>query len=140
MTDNGKAPIIKAAGGVIYRRDERHRLLFGIVHKSAYGEWALPKGKLKNHETWSECALREVSEETGSSVVLMGPAAVSSYLVNDIPKIVMWFVMEAQGEIRFKPDHEIDRVEWLAAGKVSGRLTHTTEQVVFETLLQRIGK
>jgi len=51
-------PILSAAGGVVLRNNN---LLF--IKKKM--NWEFPKGKLDVGETFSQCAIRETSEETG---------------------------------------------------------------------------
>ena len=51
-------PIFNAAGGVVLRNNT---LLF--IKKKM--NWEFPKGKLDVGETFSQCAIRETSEETG---------------------------------------------------------------------------
>jgi 8-oxo-dGTP pyrophosphatase MutT (NUDIX family)/inorganic triphosphatase YgiF len=51
---------VKAAGGVVRREGQ-----VLVVHRPKYDDWTLPKGKCKKGESWEQCALREVEEETG---------------------------------------------------------------------------
>ena len=59
---------VKAAGGVVRRDDGA----IAIVHRPRYDDWSFPKGKLDPGESWEECALREVWEETGLRCELGG--------------------------------------------------------------------
>jgi len=56
---------IKAAGGVLYRKENSTSSVLLIKRN---GVWDLPKGKLEEGESIPECAVREVAEETGSSM------------------------------------------------------------------------
>ena len=54
------AQVSGAAGGVVLRDG-----CVLLVHRPAYDDWTLPKGKLDPGESWQEAARREVEEETG---------------------------------------------------------------------------
>src|SRR5664279_3017377 len=51
--------LVKAAGGLVKNKEGEVLLIL------RRGKWDLPKGKLDDGETLPECALREVTEETG---------------------------------------------------------------------------
>ena len=55
------------SGGVVYYIDaETNTVKFLLLkHKGRIKNWDLPKGHLKKKESFEECALREVHEETG---------------------------------------------------------------------------
>ena len=64
-------PLVLAAGGVVWRGDAEDPEL-AVVHRPAYDDWSLPKGKAKPGEHLLVTALREVAEETGQQAVI-GP-------------------------------------------------------------------
>jgi 8-oxo-dGTP pyrophosphatase MutT (NUDIX family) len=53
----------RAAGCVVYRRDEAGALKILLIHDK-YGNWTLPKGHLEDGESEAMAAAREVFEET----------------------------------------------------------------------------
>ena len=55
---------VRAAGGVVWRRVPSG-IEVVLVHRPAYDDWALPKGKAEGDETDEQTALHEVREETG---------------------------------------------------------------------------
>ena len=56
---------VRAAGGLVWRRDDAGRVEIAMIHRPSYDDWTFPKGKRDPGETTKECALREVLEETG---------------------------------------------------------------------------
>jgi 8-oxo-dGTP pyrophosphatase MutT (NUDIX family) len=56
---------IDAAGGVLYRTADTGTEIMMIFRR---GVWDLPKGKKEETESFRECAVREVAEETGMEV------------------------------------------------------------------------
>src|SRR6185437_15036650 len=74
MTDTA----VYAAGGVVWRRVDG-RLLILVIHRTAYADVTLPKGKVDPGETLAETAVREILEETGIRVALGIPVGVSRY-------------------------------------------------------------
>ena len=50
-----------------------------VVHRPAYDDWSLPKGKLEPGEDDETAARREVLEETGVDAVVTAPAGSVEY-------------------------------------------------------------
>src|SRR5690554_1731698 len=64
---------IKAAGGLV--KNEQNEYLF----IKRLGKWDLPKGKLEEGENMKETAVREVEEECGIKVDVLGKKIKSTY-------------------------------------------------------------
>ena len=57
--------VVRAAGGIPVRRSADGWREVALVHRPAHEDWTFPKGKLEPGESFEDCALREVLEETG---------------------------------------------------------------------------
>ena len=110
---------VRAAGGVVVR-DGR----IALVHRPKYDDWAMPKGKLEDGESWEDAALREVREETGFNCALREELSPVEYTdPKGRPKTVRYWRMDAlAGE--FTPNSEIDELAWLAPDDALERLTY----------------
>lgn len=80
------------------------------------GVWGLPKGTPAPGESLEETALREVSEETGLQVRIVGKIGTIQYWFSRngvrYHKWVHHYLMEATGGDTAAHDAEYDRVEW----------------------------
>lgn len=121
--------IIKAAGGLLWRETERGREL-AVVHRPYYDDWVLPKGKLDKGEGWEEAAVREVFEETNCQPKLGEYAGCVSYLVNNKPKLVLFWQMSLLEEREFVPNGETDKLRWLPVKKALKKLEYATERAL----------
>ena len=97
--------IIKAGGGLVRNNDEEILLIF------RRGKWDLPKGKLDKNESLEDCALREVSEETGLRQIELGKQIATTYHTyvergTLILKESHWFGMTASGSELLIPQTE----------------------------------
>ena len=106
--------IIEAAGGMIL--DPQNRLLM-IFRR---GNWDLPKGKLDEGESIKECAIREVTEETGlHSILITNTLQITyhTYMLGSqlILKPSHWFEMKFTGSETPIPqtEEDITEIRWV---------------------------
>ena len=110
---------VKAAGGVVVRDGA-----IAVVHRPRYDDWSLPKGKLDPGETFEDCALREVWEETGLRCTLGAELPSTSYTDRKgRSKVVRYWRMEPD-DGKFEPSDEVDELRWLAPEEAAGLLTY----------------
>jgi 8-oxo-dGTP diphosphatase len=119
--------MVRAAGGVIVRDG---RVL--LVHRPAYDDWSLPKGKLEDGETWEQGALREVEEETGLRCAIGDEVGRTNYEVEAGPKEVRYFRMTCDGEARAQ--NEVDDVRWVPVAEARELVTHARDRALLDRL------
>ncbi len=136
MTDTA----VYAAGGVVWRVvSGKLRIL--VIHRTAYVDVTLPKGKVDPGETLAETAVREIFEETGIRVALGIPVGVSRYrMPRGHQKIVHYWAAEATDEaIRasaFVPNKEVAAIEWVSPRKAIGYLSDPVDVEILEEFLR----
>jgi 8-oxo-dGTP diphosphatase len=140
-------PLVRAAGGAVWRRVPAGVDVV-LVHRPAYDDWALPKGKLEPGETDEQAALREVREESGLSCRLGTELPSTTYRDGQgRPKVVRYWAMTvAPGavDLHLTPDlqltpepkarQEIDQACWAPLAEARGRLTYPRDVVVLDAL------
>ncbi|MDR7252046.1 8-oxo-dGTP diphosphatase [Nocardioides sp. BE266] len=124
---------VRAAGAVVTRKGGEVLL----VHRPKYDDWSFPKGKLDPGEHVVTAAVREVAEETGLDVRL-GPALSSQRyrMSNGRFKTVDYWTARVIGSDdvgRYKPNDEIDSVQWVPWEAAMRRLTYPHDR---ETLAE----
>jgi 8-oxo-dGTP diphosphatase len=131
---------VRGAGGILLRRAGRKRLEVATVHRPGRDDWSLPKGKLEPGETFAECALREVEEETGYRCTL-GPFAGCTEYVDrrGRPKVVAYWQLEPAEGVSFtdrpRPQaDEVDEVRWMELALARRALTHPHDRELLETV------
>ncbi len=102
-----------------------------LVGRSRTGIWVLPKGTPQTGETVEQVALREVQEETGLKVRLVGYlGSISFSFVRGqvrYHKQVRHFLFEAIGGDVALHDHEYDLAEWFPLPEACRHLTYRNE-------------
>jgi 8-oxo-dGTP diphosphatase len=126
-------PVIRAAGGIVLRSTPSGEEVM-IVYRKRYQEWTLPKGKLKEGESFQEAAVREVQEETGCSCHLGSYVGTISYARQGVPKVVMFWRMSVLEEESPADPEEIARAVWLPVSAALQRLTHAQERSLLARL------
>jgi len=126
---------IAAAGGVVYRKQDNHIEVLVIFRR---GVWDLPKGKLEDDESISQCAQREVAEEVGldelPTIITDLPDTYHEYQQGgtSFGKTTHWFAMQLQEPVEvFTPqvEEDIQKVRWMP-------LKEAFEHVGYENLVE----
>ena len=121
--------IVAASGGLVWRQTPGGRELI-IIHRRRHGDWTLPKGKVQPGESWLQCAIREVREETGFNVEVESHAGWVCYDTGEITKVVRFWNMRPIGESQFQSSEEVMSVHWLTPQEAIKRLDHEGEQLL----------
>jgi 8-oxo-dGTP pyrophosphatase MutT (NUDIX family) len=106
--------VIEAAGGIV--QNDKKELLFIYRHD----KWDLPKGKIEKGEKEEDCALREVTEETGVKDLHLKKKIGETYHVYDefgkhFLKLSHWYHMTCPSKQELKPQVEehITEIKWI---------------------------
>jgi len=128
---------VQAAGGVVLRRLDGGPVEVALIHRPAYDDWTLPKGKLNPGETHEEAALREVKEETGLDCRLGEPAGQVHYRDRKgRPKVVHYWTMQPMGSSdgQFVPNAEVDQLRWMSLAEAGPALTYDHDRKIPESV------
>lgn len=106
-----------------------------VVYRKRHQDWTLPRGKVKDGESFQEAAMREVQEETGCSCRIGNYMGTISYSDNGVPKVVLFWKMSLVDDKGAKRNEEIGEAVWLPVPEAVERLTHAQEKA----LLSRVG-
>lgn len=139
MSNSIPTPVL-AAGAVCWREGKSGVEVL-LIDRTRRGDVSLPKGKVDPGETFPETAVREVREETGFEVSLGLPLGSTEYtLPSGRDKVVYYWAAEVPRDQllrgRFKPNDEVDSIEWLPIAKARKRLTYSRDI----ELLDRFGE
>ena len=111
--------VIQAAGGLVYT--DQNELL--LIHR--LGHWDLPKGKLDEGETLEECALREITEETGADhLSLERPLQVTYHTYHQKERHILkeshWYLVKAAQKTPLIPqtDENIAQCLWVPINEI----------------------
>ncbi|MEV0630087.1 NUDIX hydrolase [Nonomuraea wenchangensis] len=115
--------LLRAAGAVVWR-GPASRPEVAVIHRPAYGDWTLPKGKLEPGEHVVAAALREVREETGLTVTLGRALPPVHYLVRGRLKRVDYWTARVVADDGFTPGEEVDELRWLPVEEAGALLTY----------------
>ena len=127
-------PVIKAAGGILQRSTPRGDEVM-VVYRKRHQDWTLPRGKVKDGESFQEAAMRQVQEDTGCSCRIGNYLGTISYSDNGVPKVVLFWKMTLVEDKGTTSNDEIGQALWLQLPAAIERLTHAQEKA----LLSRIG-
>ena len=145
----GPVERLVSAGGVVYHKSGNHMhvVLCGQLNPL---KWALPKGTQEPSETMEQTAIREVREETGLDVQIVGALGSIDYWFMRTQdrvrchKTVHFYLMISTGGSMDKHDPEFDVVKWFPLADALRNMTYAGEAHVvdkaWEFAYQRDGQ
>ena len=129
---------IRAAGGVVLRdRDGTREVV--VIHRSRHDDWSLPKGKVDPGESFEAAAVREVKEETDLDCTLVRELESARYHDSSGRRKLVryWLMLPLRGRVESRaPDHEVDRVEWVALERAEELLTYRRDRMLVLSVAQ----
>ncbi|MCB9047076.1 MAG: NUDIX domain-containing protein [Chitinophagales bacterium] len=129
---------IDAGGGVVTNENGQVLMIY------RRGKWDLPKGKCDDGEEIDECALREVSEETGLYKLKLGEKICDTYHVysqnkQNLLKRTAWYKMK--GTLKEKPvpqaEENIMEARWVSDEELSSIVYKSYEAI--REVMQKAG-
>ena len=128
-------PEVRACGGIVVRPAAGGAELV-VVHRPAYDDWSLPKGKCEAGETDEDCALREVEEETALRCQLLTPVGSVEYLDRKgrSKQARFWLMTVESGELRGQD--EVDEARWVTPSAALELLTYERDRALLEPLVR----
>jgi 8-oxo-dGTP pyrophosphatase MutT (NUDIX family) len=136
LKDYSDHPKVKSCGAVIFHKfDDEIKYLIIKTHEKFGNSWDFPKGAMEESETELQTAIREVYEETGLSIDLIGDFRFEMhYLVKrgEILKTSIYFLGESSdSDVKVDP-MEVEAYEWLEYEKALSKLTYEQSQNVLK--------
>lgn len=121
---------LDAGGGLVFNEDNALLMIY------RRGKWDLPKGKLDLGEDIAECALREVSEETGLTTLVLEAKLYDSYHIyfqghDRYLKHTAWYTMRGTSADKLMPQKEENIMEarWVPEKEIGSYAARTYEAV-----------
>ena len=109
--------MIEAAGGLVWRVSDTGMEVL-LIHRPEHDDWSLPKGKRRRGESPLRCALREVLEETGLRCTIGAELPTARYRDRKgRSKEVRFWAMQ-RGSGTFRPNREVDTVQWVPVDRL----------------------
>lgn len=141
MSSGAKADkdvVVRAAGGVLWRRQADGALEIALVHRPAYDDWSLPKGKLDDIESDEQAAIREIEEETGYACRLGEELGTVRYTDSKgrAKRVRYWAAspIDPESSGSFDANDEVDEVLWLEVGEARRRLSYDRDRDLLDRL------
>jgi 8-oxo-dGTP pyrophosphatase MutT (NUDIX family) len=127
---------IDAGGGIVVNEKDEVLMIY------RRGKWDLPKGKRDKGEGIDECALREVSEETGLQNLTLADKICDTYHIysqnkQNLLKRTAWYRMKASSTEELVPQKEENILEarWIHPDDL-GSFVYKSYEAIREVLLQ----
>jgi 8-oxo-dGTP pyrophosphatase MutT (NUDIX family) len=138
-TGGRRGPVVRAAGGVVWRRTGSGILEVVLVHRPRYDDWSLPKGKVDPGESDEQAARREVKEETSIDARIGAELPSTTYLDRSgkHKRVRYWAMTAASGDALGA--NEVDEATWVPFDEARARLSYPHDVAVLDALAEALS-
>ena len=126
---------IRAAGTIVWRRNESGDVEVAIIHRPKYDDWSFPKGKCEEGENPISCAYRETVEETGYEVRFREYLGEISYLAEGNAKRVKYWSAKFLRQVGTPLQGEVDEVLWKSPNEAEEILSRESDREILKRFL-----
>ena len=113
---------VKKAGCIVISNKSRGKVL--LIYRHKHKDCSFPKGHVEAGETLESCAIREVKEETGLDVEIMGDFASFEYIDSSEREVICNYYIALSLDDAKAIAEKNCSIEWVAIDKVKDKLTH----------------
>ena len=136
MPKESEAPLIQAAGAVLWRKSDTSQLEIAVIHRPRYDDWSLPKGKVESGESHISAGYREIQEETGYESTFGPEIGTVVYKLEGAPKEVRYWAAAATVKTGTPNPQEVDEVLWLEPKKAKEKLSNKDDRAIVDFFLE----
>lgn len=136
MSKQPNAPLIQAAGAVLWRKSDQLKLEIAIIHRPRYDDWSLPKGKVESGESHISAGYREIQEETGYESTFGPEIGTVVYKLEGAPKEVRYWAAAATAKTGIPNPQEVDEVLWLEPIQAKEKLSNKDDRAIVDFFLE----
>ena len=136
MSKQSNAPLIQAAGAVLWRKSDKLKLEIAIIHRPRYDDWSLPKGKVESGESHISAGYREIQEETGYESTFGPKIGTVVYKLEGAPKEVRYWAAAATVKTGTPNPQEVDEVLWLEPIQAKEKLSNKDDRAIVDFFLE----
>lgn len=111
-----------------------------LIIQQTKGHWGFPKGHVEENETEQETAIREVKEETGLDVEIIGSQKYKEQYITDkgrLKEVVYFVAKKIGGKIKLQ-EQEVKDIEWLNYKEATEKITYDNTKELFKKFLEDI--
>lgn len=126
---------ILKAGAIILSNQDPSKIV--LIYRAKHHDWSFPKGHIESGESVIKTTIREIEEETGLLVELIGAELPS--MEYNLPEgdhvVVSMFLTRSIDDTKLRPEHDRDEAIWVDVDEVLERLSYKNAKEYFSSVL-----